>query len=205
MPLRRPRYASIAALLRREGIAEEEPATAALIRRLAHVRRRRAFGRSEFLMMCRWKSPRATPLYRLNPAARVRRVARAVLATHGERERITRLTSLRGVSVPVASAILTLIDPRRYGVLDIRVWQLLFALRTVGTRPGGRGFTIDDWLGYLGELRRHARALGVPARAIEWTLFRYHRKLQAGRLYDAPHAPAAPVRRRQAIGDAARR
>ena len=47
------------------------------------------------------------------------------------------LTSLAGVSVPVASAILTLIDPRRYGVLDIRVWQLLVALGVMDGKPAG--------------------------------------------------------------------
>ena len=93
------------------------------------------------------------------------------------------LTGLRGVSVPTASAILTLVDPRRYGVLDIRAWQLLFGLGTVGRRPAGRGFALRDWLEYLGELRRHARRLGVPARAVEYTLFLCHRKFQKGRLY----------------------
>ncbi len=93
------------------------------------------------------------------------------------------LTGLRGVSVPTASAILTLVDPRRYGVLDIRAWQLLVGLGTVRRRPSGRGFTLRDWLEYLGELRRHARRLAVPARTIELTLFVCHSRLQKGRLY----------------------
>ena len=88
------------------------------------------------------------------------------------------------MSVPVASAILTLIDPGRYGVLDIRVWQLLFALGAVGWKPGGRGFTARDWLYYLARLRHQARGLGVSVRLVEYTLFRCHRKWQTGRLYD---------------------
>src|SRR5438445_5143702 len=90
--------------------------------------------------MCRWKSPRALRRYAANPAATVRRVSRAVLAARSERSRLELLTRLRGVSVPTASAILTLIDPRRYGVLDVRAWQLLFGLGSVGRKPAGRGF-----------------------------------------------------------------
>ncbi len=122
--------------------------------------------------------------YRRNSAVRIRGVARAVLGTRDERRRIELLTGLRGVSVPIASSILTLIDPERYGVLDIRVWQLLFALDVVASKPKGRGFSVDDWEEYLTVLRRHARGLGAPVRAVEYTLFHCHRKWQTGRLYE---------------------
>lgn len=183
MGLGRVPYRSVAALLARELVRDEEPGTAALVARLAHVRRRHGFSRAEFLDMCRWKSPRAIRHCERNSAAAVRRVSRAVLTTRSERRRMELLTGLRGVSVPTASAILTLVDPQRYGVLDIRVWQLLFGLGTVSRRSSGRGFALGDWLEYLGELRRHARRLGVRARAVELTLFLCHRRLQKGRLY----------------------
>jgi hypothetical protein len=95
------------------------------------------------------------------------------------------LTGLRGVGVPMASAILTLLDPRRYGVLDIRAWQLLFAIRSVGANRRGQGFTIVQWEQYLDALRYHARRLRTTARAIEYTLFLCHRKFQHGLLYTA--------------------
>jgi hypothetical protein len=183
MGLRRVPYASVAALLRRELAGGEDPGTAALVARLAHVKRRGRFSRAEFLAMCRWKSPRAIHHCERNPAPRIRRASRAVFGTRSERRRMELLTGLHGVSVPTASAILTLVDPRRYGVLDIRAWQLLFGLGTVRRKPSGRGFALADWLEYLGELRRHARRLGVPARAVELTLFLCHRRLQKGRLY----------------------
>ena len=182
MPLGRVPYRSVEALLRRE-LVEEDPATAALMGELAEVRRRGWFTRGELLRMCRWKSPRALRHYAANRAAAVRRISRAVLTARSEERRLELLTRLRGVSVPTASAVLTLIDPRRYGVLDIRAWQLLFGLGSVDRKPAGRGFTLRDWLEYLGELRRHARRLGVTARAVEYTLFQCHRKFQKGRLY----------------------
>jgi hypothetical protein len=182
--VKRPGYRSLAVLLRRELTRDEDPHTQTLIQRLTHVRSRREFSRAEFLLMCRWKSPRAMHHYRRNSAVRIRGVSRATLGTRDERRRIELLTGLRGVSVPIASSILTLIDPGRYGVLDIRVWQLLWALDVVDSKPRGRGFSADDWQQYLTVLRRHARQLGAPVRAVEYTLFQCHRKWQTGRLYD---------------------
>lgn len=101
------------------------------------------------------------------------------------------LTGLAGVSAPTASAILTLTDPRRYGVLDIRVWQLLYRLAAVTRNPGGRGFTVGHWLEFLALLRREARRYRVTARALEIALFRCHRQLQTGRLYDPPARAAS--------------
>jgi hypothetical protein len=186
--------------LRRELVRQEHVATAALIRDLAGVRARGCFTRGEFVRMCRWKSPRAQHLWRRNSGARVRAVSRAVLATASERRRMELLTSLRGVGVPIASAILTLVDPRRYGVLDIRAWQLLFAVRSVAGNRRGQGFTIAQWEEYLSALRHHARRLGVTARAIEFTLFEAHRRRQEGTLYAVPAGTARTGKRLPAGG-----
>ncbi|HET7876430.1 MAG TPA: hypothetical protein VFN71_13000 [Methylomirabilota bacterium] len=164
--------------------------------RLRPSRRRGWLTRPEFIEMCRWKSPRALPRYRLNPAAAVRRVTRAVLASRSERRRLALLTALSGVNVPVASAILTLLEPRRYGVLDIRAWQLLHAFGVVASRPDGRGFTFVHWRQYLDVLRAEARALGISTRAVEFTLFCAHQKFQSGRLYDF-RAETGPTSRRR--------
>ena len=198
MPLRRLPDTTLDVLLRRELVREEHPPTAALIRELAGVRARGAFTRGEFTRMCRWKSPRARLLWEANSPARVRAVSRAVLATRSERRRMELLTSLRGVGVPIASAILTLIDPRRYGVLDIRAWQLLFAIRSVTLNARGQGFTIEQWEQYLSALRQHARRLRVTARTVEYTLFLCHRKFQQGTLYVRSERR---LRRRRQKGD----
>jgi hypothetical protein len=195
VPLRRLHYATLDALLRGELVREEHPPTAALMRDLAGVRARGVFTAKEFRRMCRWKSPRARLLWETNSAARVRAVSRAVLATRSERRRMELLTSLRGVGVPVASAILTLIAPRRYGVLDIRAWQLLFAVRSVSANQRGQGFTVRQWEQYLSALRQHAGSLGVSARTVEYTLFHCHRKLQRGTLY-VQSPPPSPRRAR---------
>ncbi|MBI4636592.1 MAG: hypothetical protein HY727_09625 [Candidatus Rokubacteria bacterium] len=182
MKLRR-RYRSLTELLAHELVRDEDAETQQLIRRLRHVRKRRWFSRAEFLEMCRWKSPRARRQYERNPAPTIRRVSRLVLTTRSERQRLALLTSLRGVGVPMASAILTLIDPERYGVLDIRVWRLLFGIRSVTQNPRGQGFTVDQCCRYLATLRHHARRLGVTVRTVEYSLFCCHKKYQTGNLY----------------------
>ncbi len=184
MPLKPVRYRSLRELLKRELIHDEHPLTAGLIDRLRPVKQRGWFSRGEFFDMCKWKSPRAMRHYRRNSASRIGRVSRAVLATRSERRRIELLTSLRGVNVPMASAILTLIDPKRYGVLDIRVWQLLCEIKSVTKNPRGLGFTFNHWYHYLRKLRHHARERKVPVRTIEYTVFQCHKKFQKGRLYD---------------------
>ena len=201
MPLGRLTYPSLGALLARELIRAEHAPTADLMRELRGVRRRGSFTRAEFRRMCRWKSPRARLLWEQNSAARVRAVSRAVLATRDERRRMELLTGLTGVGVPMASAILTLLDPRRYGVLDIRAWQVLFAIRSVAANRRGQGFTIAQWLDFLAALRTHARRLGVSARTVEYTLFHCHRKFQRGTLYVAP-GRARRARRPRAGGRA---
>src|SRR5262245_65837734 len=93
--------------------------------RLRAARERGYLTAAELEAVCRWKSPRAIHLIRSNAPRRVRALTGRALRARGERQRLEALTELRGVSVPMASALLTLLDPRRYGVLDIRVWQFL--------------------------------------------------------------------------------
>ena len=78
---------------------------------------------------------------------------------------------------------MALTDPKRYAVIDIRVWQLLYALKSVGSNPDGVGFTFNNWYQYLKKLRYWADYFGVPVRLVEYTLFLYHQEIQEGTLY----------------------
>ena len=183
MGLKKLQYASLGDLLDNEPITREDPDTASLMRRLRHVRVDRGLSRREFLEICSWKSPRSIRHCRRNSAESVKSVVRQAFASRSERRRMELLTSLHGVSVPTASAILTLTNPRRYGVIDIRVWQLLFRLGSVNRNPRGQGFRFDHWDEYLKILRHHARRLGVSVRLVELSLFKFHRHHERGSLY----------------------
>ena len=122
MPLEDLPYASLDLLVRQHlSKTGEDPATTDLIRRLRRARARGHLTPVELQKIGNWKSPRAIRLISANNHHQVRRATQRALRTRSERIRLEALLSLSGVSVPMASAILTLLYPRKYGVLDIRV------------------------------------------------------------------------------------
>ncbi|TET64359.1 MAG: hypothetical protein E3J47_00395 [Candidatus Stahlbacteria bacterium] len=105
---------------------DENKETRDLIEELKDVIRRGSFTREEFLKMGMWKSTRPKKWYESNSEKDINKVSEKVFSTNYERRRIELLTKLKGVSIPTASAILMLTNPQRYGVIDIRVWQVLY-------------------------------------------------------------------------------
>lgn len=182
-------YRRLEPLLRECLSRSEDETTRALMRRLRPARGRRYLTPGELEAVCRWKSARAIRHIRANPPRKVRSATLQAFATRSERQRLEVLRTLKGVSVPMASAILTLLDPRRYGVIDIRVWQLLHKLGVVRQNPGGTGFTFNNWYRFLVIVRHFSRKLSVKARDIERTLFIVHRKYQKDRLYASGRQP----------------
>jgi hypothetical protein len=161
----------------------EDPSTAVLIKELSAVRKGGYLTRPELIKVCKWKSARAIKHIRRNRAITVRKVTNAAFATRSEQKKISLLTSLYGVSIPMASAILMLTNPSRYGVIDIRVWQLLFKMGTVTSNADGIGFDFKQWYRFLMIIRYFAKMYNVNARDIERTLFHVHSRYQSGVLY----------------------
>ena len=183
MGLKKIPYQTASLLIRACLSTDEGEETIDLIRRLRPVRARGYLTRGELEAVCLWKSARAIQHIRSNSASQIRTATRRALSTASERRRLEELMALRGVSVPMASSILTLVNPRRYGVIDIRVWQLLHAIGAVTKKPAGVGFGFNDWHEFLTILRYFAKKFNVNARDIERSLFSAHQKYQKGRLY----------------------
>jgi hypothetical protein len=183
MVLKTLKYSSLADLLEHEPISEESRDTEELIRGLRHVKSEKELTRGEFLAICRWKSPRTIAHCKRNSTESIASISRKVFSTRGEKKRIELLTSLYGVSIPTASAILTLTNPARYGVIDIRVWQVMYRLGSVNQNARGQRFSFEQWYRYLTILREQARRLRKPVRLIELTLFKFHQRHQRGTLY----------------------
>jgi hypothetical protein len=76
------------------------------------------------------------------------------------------LCCLRGVDVPVASAILALASPDEYAVIDFRVWRQVFG-------EDKWRFTIDDYQRYMRRLRILARDLGWPVQEVDHAIWVY--------------------------------
>lgn len=155
----------------------------ALTKQLRRAKVRGYLTKRELEAVCRWKSARAIRHIQSNSALEIREATRRALSTRSERDRLAALRELRGVSVPMASAILMLLSPERYGVIDIRVWKLLHRLGTVTKSPSGVGFSFNNWYQFLMILRHFAKLHDVNARDIERTLFLVHKQFQSGPLY----------------------
>jgi hypothetical protein len=179
------RFPDIQSLLSTCLVHNEYPDTAPLIASLSHVGAIGYFTRSEFLSMCKWKEPRERRRqhWSSNTEDQVRTLSTQAFGAPDEARRILHLCRLRGVGIPVASAFLALIDPERYGVIDIRVWQLLALYSQVDYDPDGRALQVLHWLDYLDKIRLWAVELKVSVRTIERTLFQHHRDIQTDRLY----------------------
>lgn len=163
---------------------EEFDAFVELTKKITKAARRGHLNKEEFVEICWWKSPRAGPRVAANHGGRINAVTRRVLLAETNRERMEYLLELEGVGIPMASAVLTVVNPACNGVIDIRVWKALRYLGKVSGNPNGVGFTINQWLAFVSELETVAEQLGRTARDVERALFRYHkRKLQTGRLY----------------------
>jgi len=176
-------YRNLSELIKNKLSREEDLNTKKLINELKKVRKQGYFTKDEFLKMCSWKSPRPKRYYESNSAELIEDISKNVISTKYEKRKIDLLTKLKGVNIPTASAILTLIDPQNYGVIDIRVWQLLYLYGSVKKNPRGQGFNFNDWFYYLSKLRYFAKKFHCLVRNIEYSLFQYHKKIQVGNLY----------------------
>lgn len=176
-------YRAAAPLVRKFLSLEEGAKTSALILELRVARRRGYLQPEELEAVCRWKSSRAIRHIRANSPTAIRAATKTALSTRSERKRLEALTTLQGVSVPMASAVLMLLDPKRYGVIDIRVWELLHNLGTVTKNSRAVGFSFQNWYQFLMIIRHFAKLHGCKARDIGRALFSAHKKYQDGQLY----------------------
>ena len=179
------RYADIRELLQNHLLRDEEPETSALINNLRHVKPKGYFTKSEFLEMCKWKDKqqRRRSDWQAHTESEIIDASRQVFATNDEYVRVIVLDRLKGVGIPIASAILTLTDPQHYGTIDIRVWQVLYLYGEVNYNPQGTELSIDHWTAYLPKLRQWASEFQVGVRNIERSLFEHHKTIQEGTLY----------------------
>lgn len=179
------RFSDIPTLLQVSLVPDEWADTAPLITQLAHVWDQQCFTREEFLRMCKWKDPRELRRRDLqaNSDDDLRRYSEKAFTAADEARRALYLCQLKGVGLPVASAILTLTNPQDYGVIDIRVWQLLCLYGEFDYDTGGTNLQLLHWLEYLDKLREWAQLLNLSARTVERTLFQHRRDIQVGTLY----------------------
>jgi hypothetical protein len=86
------------------------------------------------------------------------------------RNKVEPLTSLDGIGVPVASAILLFIDPDRFTVIDGRAWNMLQETKYL-SQELSEDPTVDEYLMYLGACWTLANKYDVSLRTLDRALW----------------------------------
>jgi hypothetical protein len=133
---------------------------------------------TEFDQVLRWKLiqqyGRVRHLFVSNTEEIIRDVTGLALTiSHSDKEyelelRMNILCSLRGVGVPIASAILALVFPEEYAVVDFRVWRQLFDKPTE--------FSISDYKRYMNKIRPLAKELGWLVQEVDYAIWEYDKR-----------------------------
>ena len=166
--------------LRAASIDYEE--TEQLKAKLAQVRRERQplyLTATEFEEILQWKLGQQIGRQRDIRAANTEDIIRAVTGlaltiTHADKEyelelRMNIFCSLRGVGVSVASAVLALVFPGEYAIIDFRGWRQIFGEEQ-------SIFSIPDYKKYVREIRRLADELGWPVQEVDHAIWEYDRR-----------------------------
>ena len=171
----RREYRNIEELIRKN-FKEEDKETQNLIDELRRDERSRGrLTKDKLIRIDEWKTPTLRNQHRIlqNSEEEVIKISEYAFSTTDEEKKIEVLTKLKGVGIPVASAILMLTDPSNYGVIDRRAWEVL-SLYSDELVKSKKSFSSKDWVTYLKILRELAQEFEVIPRDIERTLYLYH-------------------------------
>lgn len=134
--------------------------------------------KSEFLEICLWKSRRPKRLYEQNSDYDIKEFTRKAFLESDEKNKIDILVNLRGVSVPTASAILSVTNSVKYPIIDVRCVQTLNDIKYITWR----NINSSNWVKYLVIIRELATKHNKTAREVEKGLFAYN-KLKLDKQY----------------------
>lgn len=153
-----------------------------------NVARRGAYAADEFLVVGNWKSHRPIGFYVQNRAERIEERSRAAFARAGQpRDQLSEadkpwnvLDQLRGVGIPVASALLTVWHPGQFTVIDFRALHTLGAHEetplAVDAMPYSRA-NEDWWKQHYDLYVRGCQAIATrvrrPLRTVDKALWRW--------------------------------
>jgi hypothetical protein len=101
-----------------------------------------------------------------NTDAEIEQALQSVVTADGERSAIEALDKLHGVGVPVASALLTAIDPEKYTIIDVH------ALRSLGMSDTYIQ-KVDYYLAYLKKCRELAQQFKISLRTLDHALWQW--------------------------------
>lgn len=140
----------------------------------------------EFINICKWKSARPERHYIANNKKKIEEITKEIFSNHPDTElQMNELIKLKGVSIPVASGLLTVIYPKIYCIVDFRVWNSLLWLEDKKTLYRNysnfsdfinkfRDYAnVSSYLYYMGKIKKLAKKHKMTPRKIEMALWQY--------------------------------
>lgn len=149
------------------------------------IRKRGYVLRDELYQIVRWKSPRRAALVQRNALREVHRLSGKALARkdNDPSQAAGLLTELWGIGIPMASAVLAVVDPQNFGLVDFRAWATLRRWRPDRFPPKHeRYWTVKYYLHCLETMRELAEVSGLSCREIDMALWQMDREWSARRM-----------------------
>jgi len=138
----------------------------------AEIRKNGFLTFDEFYKICMWKSARQKQNYLKNKKT-IKLVTKKVFSIDDENIKIQKLCGLKGVGIPTASAILAIVYPDKYAVIDIRCIEMLQHLGYEIKKT----ITVKNWIKYISIVRTIAVDQKITPREVDKALFAMHREL----------------------------
>ena len=127
------------------------------------------YTRANLLAIFYWKTKgRGRSRLQKNTDEEIADALALAVAAKTDRAAVAVLVGLDGVEVPVASAVLTAIDPKRFTIVDFRALEALNQKKA--------NITINFYLAYLNECRRLAKKNKVPLRTLDRALWQWSKE-----------------------------
>jgi hypothetical protein len=148
-------------------------------------RKRGYLTKPEFVSIGIWKSIRQVNNYYANSKEIIKDTTQRAISADNLDEALESLLELKGVRIPVASAILTMVFPARYCVIDFRAWRALQwyngsfkTMRYIKYSELLNDFMryhddIKVYEGYLMSIQRIARTKKCTPRKVEMALWKF--------------------------------
>ena len=142
----------------------------------------------EFVSIGEWKTERQKRRYRNNSKDDVENTTREAFEAT-DKDRIKILCKLKGVGIPVASAILTVVYPKEYCIIDYRTWRALLWLHAQARKKSfymtsyeeysdfldryDQYGTITAYMEFLRALKNIGERRNMTARQVEMALWKF--------------------------------
>ncbi|ADO77265.1 hypothetical protein Hprae_1114 [Halanaerobium praevalens DSM 2228] len=137
--------------------------------------------RAELYQLAHLNSTRSSYHVKRNPINRVKKVTKAAYKLEDIFCKLALYTSLMGVGIPTASAILTALDPQKHCVIDTRVWATLYQLNYFEQEK--ESFKADDYFEIIKIVRKMAAQTNFSPSQIGYALFAYDVLNREGNLH----------------------